>query len=72
MIALILLIIFLLVGWITLIIPLSITNSIEMILAISMGLTVVNIVSSTIIIHKLNCLQNKSNNDKTIEKNDKT
>ena len=70
MIAIILLIIFLFVGWITLIIPLSDSNSIQMILAITMGLATVNIVSSIIIIQKLNCLHNKLQNYKTIEKKD--
>lgn len=53
-------------------IPLSDSNTIQMILSIAMGLVAVNIVSSTIIIHKLNCLHNKSQNHEIIEeKNDK-
>lgn len=68
MIAIILLIIFLFVGWITLMIPLSDSNSIQMILAIAMGLVAVNIVSFSIIIHKLDCLQKKSKNNKIEEK----
>lgn len=70
MIAIILLIIFLFVGWITLMIPLSDSNSIQMILAIAIGLTAVNIASSTIIIQKLNCLHNKLQSHKTIDEKD--
>lgn len=70
MIAIILIIIFLLAGWITLIIPLEDLDIIQLTLAIAMGLAAVNIASSTIIIRKLNCLHNKLQSHKTIELKD--
>lgn len=70
MIAIILFIIFLLIGWITLSLSLSDSNSIQMILSVVMGLTAVNIVSSAIVIHKLDCLHNKIKSNDNIEQKD--
>lgn len=75
-IAIILIVIFLLASWITLMIPLSINNSVEAILCVVIGLVAVNIAGFSIIINKLDLLQykikgGKNKEDKIIEQ-DKT
>ena len=70
MVSIIFIIIFLLVSWITLMLPLSDSNSIQIILSVVMGSVAVNIVSSSIIINKLNCINNKIKSHKNIELKD--
>lgn len=65
MIVIILLIIFLLAGWVTLMLPLSDYDSVQLIICGVVGLTVVIIVSASIIIHKLDCLLSKDKEDKS-------
>lgn len=64
MIAVILTAVFLLTGWIALIIPISQSDTIQLILSAAIGLTAVVITGFTIVITKINRLPNNKDKDK--------
>ena len=67
MVAIGLIAVFLLVGWLTLIIPLSNSDTIQIILCVAMGLVAVNITGISMIINRIDSLHTK--NDKKEEQN---
>lgn len=67
MVAIGLIAVFLLVGWLTLIIPLSNSDTIQIILCVAMGLVAVNITGISMIINRIDSLHTE--NDKKEEQN---
>lgn len=67
MVAIGLIAVFLLVGWLTLIIPLSNSDTIQIILCVAMGLVAVNIAGISMIINRIDSLHTE--NDKKEEQN---
>lgn len=69
MIAIALIVVFLFVGWIFLLFPLSEHDSIELTLCMVAGLTAVVIVATTMIMSKLNSIKKLFEESKSNEKN---